>query len=152
MDPLAGLSTRLGSISTAAVVHLFGREALGGLYTIDNKNIWWTLPITIFVSEHVFLVLRVIVQFALQRVGSEQIRQQRNEEYARRKSQLDEFEAHKNRISHLSVDQRRMHRKQSVQMNREPFFTRQSEEGRSLEVGISLIKALKANGKGTKEA
>ena len=141
----------LGSISTAAIVHLFGHDALGYLYGVDGQNIWWTLPITIFLSEHVFLLLRAVVQFALQRVGSEQTRRLRNEEYARRKRQLDEFEAHKNSVSLLSVDQKRMHRKKSVQMNREPFFTRQAEEGKSLDVGIGLIKALKANGKGSKE-
>ncbi|KAH8885435.1 hypothetical protein GQ53DRAFT_797139 [Thozetella sp. PMI_491] len=141
----------LGSISTAAVVHLFGANALGYVYDVSSKDVWWTLPITIFVSEHVFLLLRSVVQFSLQRIGSQQIRRQRNEEYARRKNQLEEYEANKNSVSLLTVDQRRMHRKKSVQMNREPFFTRQAEEGKSFEVTITLIKALKPNAKGGKE-
>jgi anoctamin-10 len=133
----------LGSISTAAIVHLFGQRALGYNIGDGDVSIWWTLPITIFVSEHVFMMLRTVVQFALHRIGSDQIRKQRNEEYARRKKQLDELEANKSSLSHLSVDQRRVHRKRSFLMNDEPFFARQAEEGKTTEVGLGLIRAMK---------
>jgi anoctamin-10 len=83
--------TLLGSISTAAIVHLFGVTTPGngntmfGLLPVDLS--WWSLPVTIFVSEHIFLSLRALVRFLLQRIGSNLLRRERNERYMRRQNQ-----------------------------------------------------------------
>lgn len=61
--------TWLGSLVTAAIVHLFHDvDKLG-----DAKT-WWTLPITVFVSEHFYLSTRYLVRLALERIGSPELR------------------------------------------------------------------------------
>jgi anoctamin-10 len=89
--------TLLGSITTGAIVHMFGvswskieesgSSGTWGYLTGGFK--WWTLPVTILVSEHVFLVLREIVRFMLQGVGSDLVRKEREDRYARRKRHWD---------------------------------------------------------------
>lgn len=84
--------TLLGSISTGAIVHLFGasltptdRDGSNSLTYLAGGFTWWTLPVTILVSEHVFLILREIVRFMLQGIGSDLVRKERENTYARRK-------------------------------------------------------------------
>ncbi|KAJ0162184.1 Uncharacterized protein CTA2_4965 [Colletotrichum tanaceti] len=127
--------TWVGSLSTGAIVHLFGANSVGG-------GAWWALPITIFVSEHVFLALRALVRFALQRVGSEQIRRQRRQRYATRVRHLEEMEADRQQGLMLSVAERE--RRKSVRaMGHESFWTTQIEEGASAAAGIGLIQLVK---------
>ncbi|KAH7311348.1 calcium-activated chloride channel-domain-containing protein [Stachybotrys elegans] len=86
----------LGSISTGAIVHMFGtsfteKERVGSniLTYLSEWSSWWTLPVTILVSEHVFLVLRAMVRFMLQGIGSEFIRREKENELNRRKRHWD---------------------------------------------------------------
>lgn len=137
--------TWLGSISTAAIVHLFGPSAAGseGFKSSD----WWTLPVTIVVSEHVFLALRATVQAVLQRMGSEHIRKERDAAYLRRKKYLDELESNKSEMLGLGAEQRE--RRKSVLMTADNmFWKRQVEDGRSRAVGIKLIQMLRQPTKG----
>ncbi|KAF2021061.1 DUF590-domain-containing protein [Aaosphaeria arxii CBS 175.79] len=134
--------TWLGSVSSAAIVHLFGQHhyAMGIMQTTMGK--WCSLPLTIFVSEHIFLAFRAAVRFSLQKIGSRQIRKERNERYAERKKYLDELESSTTKSGHLDVVERE--RRKSVRMTSEDvFWTRQAEEGVSNEVGIGLIRAAK---------
>ncbi|KAI1871901.1 hypothetical protein JX265_005887 [Neoarthrinium moseri] len=136
--------TWLGSISTAAIVHMFGTET-GWSNTILGHTLggvsWWSLPITIFVSEHIFLVLRAVVRFILQSVGSEEVRKERNERYVRRRKYMDELEA-ANRAKEM-LDVGAVQRRKSVRMaDSDIFWTKQVERGSSAETGVSLIKAL----------
>jgi hypothetical protein len=103
---------------------------------------WASLPITILISEHIFMSFRVVVRFALSRIGSEQTRKERAERYAKRKKHLDELEANTEKKSHLDVVERE--RRKSVRINAADFFwTKQAEVGASADAGISIIKALK---------
>jgi hypothetical protein len=136
--------TWLGSICTAAVVHMFGTQT-GSNSTVLGKALggvgWWSLPITIFVSEHIFLVLRALVRLVLQRVGSEEVRKERNERYARRRMYMDELEA-ANRATEM-LDVGAVLRRKSVRLaDADVFWTKQVEKGSSAEAGIELIKAL----------
>ncbi|KAK3936834.1 transmembrane protein 16K [Diplogelasinospora grovesii] len=132
--------TWLGSVSTAAIVHLFGRSVLKEVYSKGSG--WWTLPVTIVVSEHAFLATRAIVQYVLRRIGSEQIRKESDASYTRRKKYLDELEANKSEMLGLGVEQRE--RRKSVLMTAgNKFWTRQVEDGKSLEVGVQLIQVLR---------
>ncbi|KAK9776404.1 putative Calcium-activated chloride channel-domain-containing protein [Seiridium cardinale] len=136
--------TWMGSVCTAAVVHMFGTETGSG-NTVLSKAMggvgWWSLPITIFVSEHIFLVLRALVRTVLQRVGSEEVRKERNERYARRSKYMDELEA-ANRATEM-LDVGAVQRRKSVRMaDADIFWTKQVEKGSSTEAGIELIKAL----------
>ncbi|KAF2135221.1 uncharacterized protein K452DRAFT_323173 [Aplosporella prunicola CBS 121167] len=130
--------TWMGSISTAAVVHLFGNDHLGNL---TGKGSWYGLPITIFISEHIYLVLRSLVGFAMQRISSEQVQKRRNEEYARRKRYLGEIELGHKSGSTLRVEEKQ--RRKSILIDGgETFWTRQIEDGVSSSVGAGLITAL----------
>ncbi|EUC46220.1 hypothetical protein COCMIDRAFT_4725 [Bipolaris oryzae ATCC 44560] len=132
--------TWLGSVSSAAIVHLFGTEQFLGPYL--GLSTWASLPLTILLSEHIFMAFRAAVRFALARIGSEQIRRERAEQYAERKRHLDELEAKATKVSHLDVAERE--RRKSVRINAaDIFWTKQVEVGASAEAGVSIIKAKK---------
>ncbi|CAJ2505130.1 Uu.00g125240.m01.CDS01 [Anthostomella pinea] len=144
-----GFLTWMGSISTAAVVYLFGNDSLGFL---PGSDTWYALPLTIFVSEHIYLVLRYIVGFALQRmVCSEQMRKRRKKRYVQRKKYLEELESRFQQ--HLAVDEQERERRRSVLLNgHDLFWTRQREPMASVDVGMGLIKALRSANEAKKEA
>ena len=125
--------TWAGSITTGAIVHLYGANSVAG-------GAWWALPITIFVSEHISMALRAVVRFVLDRIGSEQIRKERNARYLSRVRHLEEIEA--NRKAHLSVSPAERERKKSIRASAgDAFFAKQIEEGASALVGIELMQA-----------
>ncbi|EFY96896.2 transmembrane protein 16K [Metarhizium robertsii ARSEF 23] len=123
--------TLLGSISTAAIVHLFGTDTIGA-------GGWTTLPITIFVSEHLLLMLRALTRWIFERYGSEQIRKERHERYARRLHYLEEIEANKRAGVNLSPAERER-RKSVLVASSGSFWTKQVEEGSSAAAGLRLI-------------
>jgi hypothetical protein len=132
--------TWLGSLSSAAIVHVFGRQNL--LAHRLGLGTWTGLPITILVSEHVFMGFRAGVRFALSRIGSEQIRKERAERYAKRKKYIDELEANPTATGHLDVAEQA--RRKSVRINAaDLFWVSQAEEGASEKAGINIIKAAK---------
>lgn len=121
----------LGSISSAAIVHLFGTDGL-------LKGSWSTLPLTIFVSEHILLALTSLTRVIFQRFGSEQLRRERSEQYARRLSVLEEIEEHKREGEHIDVRERERRRSLLITGN-ESFWTKQVEDGASAAAGMRLI-------------
>ena len=124
-----------GSISTGAIVHLYSPNTIAG-------GAWWALPITIFISEHIFLVLRAMVRFLLDRIGSEQIRKQRNAQYLSRVKHLEEIEA--NRRANLMVTPAERERGRSIRAtSSDAFFAKQVEEGVSAQVAINLMQAFR---------
>lgn len=132
--------TWLGSLSSAAIVHLFGSQKLLGEYL--GLSLWASLPITIMISEHIFMGFRAAVRFALSKLGSEQIRKERAERYAKRKAILDELNAAAERKSTLSVAE--IQRRKSVRINAaDLFWTKQADEGATEMAGLQLIKAAK---------
>ncbi|KAH6639056.1 calcium-activated chloride channel-domain-containing protein [Boeremia exigua] len=133
--------TWLGSLSSAAIVHLFGSQKF-----IEERlgwGLWASLPITILISEHIFMGFRAGVRFALAKLGSEQIRKERAEEYVKRKRILDELEANAEKPSTLGVAE--IQRRKSVRINAaDIFWTRQVDAGASRDAGMSIIKTAKA--------
>ncbi|RYP51472.1 hypothetical protein DL768_003202 [Monosporascus sp. mg162] len=135
----------LGSISTAAVVHVFGTEAGSGNTLLGHAFghvSWWSLPVTIWLSEHTFLVWRSAVQFVLQRIGSDQMRRERIEQYTLRKKYLEDLDAAAGAPREAHGDDHGVERRKSTPY---PCFlgTKKAERERSEEIGIRLIKALK---------
>ncbi|KAJ6438786.1 FAD dependent oxidoreductase domain-containing protein [Purpureocillium lavendulum] len=122
--------TWLGSITTAAVVHLFGSKS--------HESHWVTLPITIFISEHILLVLRVLARWVFERFGSEQIRKERDQRYARRLSYLERIEANRQAGLHLSPAERER-RKSVLVSGSDSFWTKQVDDGMSAAAGLRLI-------------
>lgn len=133
--------TWLGSISTAAVVHMFGGPTIG-LGILPGGGEWWALPMTVFISEHVYLLVRTTVRSLLDRIGSEQTRKLRQERYVMRKRVLDELEASNNAAAGLDVKERER-RKSVLVTGADVFWTKQVEDGVSFTVGRELIQALK---------
>ncbi|ETN40720.1 uncharacterized protein HMPREF1541_05000 [Cyphellophora europaea CBS 101466] len=78
--------TWLGSIVTAAIVHLFHDTE-----KLNDPKTWWTLPITIFMAEHVYLGTKYLVRLALEQLGSAELRQKKLHEYAHRKTVFKEY-------------------------------------------------------------
>lgn len=122
----------LGSISSAAIVHLFSSDSLLG-------GGWSTLPLTIFVSEHILLAITTITRVIFLRFGSEQIRKERSEQYARRLAILEEIEEHKREGEHIDVRERQRRRSLLVSGN-ESFWTKQASDGASAAAGVKLIR------------
>ncbi|KAK7054370.1 hypothetical protein VNI00_003564 [Paramarasmius palmivorus] len=140
--------TWLGSISTSAVVHLFGGDILGYQFIFGDaggKARWYALPITVFVGEHVFLMLRTLAKFVLGRIGSKEIKKEQGDLYAKRKAYLDELEAKGQSALHLNVEERQR-RKSALLTGTDLFWTRQVEDGVSAQVGRDIITAAKMNG------
>lgn len=132
--------TWLGSLSSAAIVHLFGSQKFIGERM--DLSLWASLPITILISEHIFMGFRAGVRFALSKLGSEQTRKERAERYAKRKKILDELEANAEKASHLGVAE--IQRRKSVRINAaDIFWTRQADDGASENAGLAIIKAAK---------
>lgn len=123
--------TLLGSITTAAIVHLFGTDTIGG-------GSWSTLPITIFISEHALLLLRALTRWIFERYGSEQIRKERDERYARRLNYLAQIELNKHSGVNLTPAERER-RKSVLASGSDSFWTRQVEDGKSAAAGLTLI-------------
>jgi anoctamin-10 len=132
--------TWLGSISSAAIVHVFGSQRLLGDYF--GLGTWTSLPITILFSEHVFMAFRAVVRFALSRIGSEQTRKERADLYAERKRHIDELEANVESATRLHVKEKE--RRKSVRINAaDLFWVTQAEEGASEQAGVQIIKTVK---------
>ncbi|ROT38198.1 hypothetical protein SODALDRAFT_340409 [Sodiomyces alkalinus F11] len=125
----------LGSISTAAIVHMFSTSGWGPAR-------WASLPITIFVGEHVFLLFRTLLCFLLNQLGSPQIREERSRLYATRLQRLEELEANKRNGLGLTAAERERRRSMRA-TGGDKLFTRQVEEGVSAAVGVDLIRRFK---------
>lgn len=87
LDSLSFLNW-LGSISTAAIVFLFrnGNESQGHGYNAQNL---YALAAIVFVSEHIYLVVRFLVKIILGRIGSDAERRAAREQYVRRKKLME---------------------------------------------------------------
>lgn len=140
----------LGSISTAAIVHLFSG---GGSGSFEGKPASWLgLLATIFVSEHIYILLRVLVHSVLQRVvGSKQLRREKDERYAFRKGHLDELEAQSRMRDALLLSagggvELRRKRSDARMADLDKFWTKQALDGKSEEVGATLIRAARTAG------
>ena len=64
--------TWLGSIVTAAIVHLFHDTD-----RLNDPKLWWTLPITIFFAEHIYLTTKYLVRLSFEQIGSVELRQKK---------------------------------------------------------------------------
>ena len=87
-------------------------------------------------------MLRAMVRFLLDRIGSEQIRKQRNAQYLSRVKHLEEIEA--NRRANLMVTPAERERGRSIRAtSSDAFFAKQVEEGVSAQVAINLMQAFR---------
>lgn len=133
--------TWLVSLTSAAIVHLFGGQRI--LTERLGMTKWASLPITILVSEHIFMGFRALVRSILLRIGSEQTRKERKENYALRKKTSDELEANALSTSRFDVTEKERRKNASINAA-DPFWVAQVEEGASEQAGIHIIRAARA--------
>ncbi|KAI9786237.1 MAG: hypothetical protein M1839_007648 [Geoglossum umbratile] len=88
LDSLGFLSW-LGSITTAALVYLFGGDGPGPEGTPWNIKAWGLL-LTIFFSEHIYLLVRLGVRTALSAIESPGLEKERGARFLVRKRYLEE--------------------------------------------------------------
>lgn len=128
--------TWLGSISAAAIVHMFGSEGGDAGYVT-----WMRLLVTVFVSEHLYLLLRLGVASLLNRIGSEQVRRERATTFAFRKKYLDELEV-QSKVRQSLYGVRQEQYPQHEVDDEDAFWQSAKQRGGSQEVGLALIQAL----------
>ena len=84
-----GFLTWMGSISSAALVYLFSNDGLGPDGTPkDIKG--WALLLTIFLSEHLYLAVRLAVRLTISKLDSPGLQKERAERYMIRKRYFQE--------------------------------------------------------------
>jgi anoctamin-10 len=84
-----GFLTWIGSISSAALVYLFSNDGLGPDGTPkDIKG--WALLLTIFLSEHIYLAVRLAVRLVISKMDSPGMQKERAERFMVRKRYFQE--------------------------------------------------------------
>ena len=84
-----GFLAWLGSITTAALVYMFSNDGLGPDGTPGTIQ-GWALLLSIFFSEHVYLLVRWAVRIAISKIDSPGMQKERAERFQVRKRYLQE--------------------------------------------------------------
>ena len=88
LDSLSFL-TWLGSITSAALVYMFSDGGMGPGGTPSQIK-GWALLLTIFLSEHIYLALRMAIRLAISKLDSPGLQKERAEKFSVRKRYLEE--------------------------------------------------------------
>lgn len=88
LDSLSFLAW-LGSVTSAALVYLFSNDGLGPDGTPATIR-GWALLLTIFFSEHIYLLVRMGVRLAVSKLDSPGMQKERAEKFMVRKRYLEE--------------------------------------------------------------
>lgn len=88
LDNLSFLSW-LGSITSAALIYLFGGESSTPTGTPKSLTLWGVLT-AILLSEHLYFAARMVVRLALSKIESEGLMKERRERFLVRKRYLEE--------------------------------------------------------------
>lgn len=158
----------LGSLCTTAIVHVFGTSTITSTEISDSSVVggyessswwWWSLPVSIWLGEHIFLAWRSAVQFVLQSLGSDEVRNERVERYARRKKYMERVTRDRETATGVPNKETNVHDDDNNNTNDRPEIERrictsdkssvnlkgmgQTGMDRCEEVGVRLIKTLK---------
>lgn len=138
----------LGSITMAAIVYLFESGGVGPGGTPDSIR-GWALLLTIFFSEHIYLVVRLVVRIVISKMDSPGMAKERAERFMVRKRYLQEHFGDNamelpaglgEKITRQSLeDDARAGSLQSSSPT-DRFWARQKGWQESLQVGNSLIQ------------
>lgn len=88
LDSLSFLSW-VGSITSAALVYMFSGNAQHGPNGEPTDIKGWALLLTIFFSEHLYLIVRYVVRAAMARIEPPNSRKERADRYLMRKRYLE---------------------------------------------------------------
>jgi anoctamin-10 len=146
LDSLSFLSW-LGSVTTAALVYLFSNDGLGPDGTPATIK-GWALLLTIFFSEHIYLVVRLAVRTAISKIDSPGVQKERAERYMVRKRYLQEQFGDKamelpsaphEKITRQSLEEDARAGSLKSSSSTDRFWARQKGWEESAQVGKSLI-------------
>lgn len=146
-----GFLTWLGSITSAAIVYLFSNDGLGPDGTPASIK-GWALLLTIFLSEHTYLLVRFAVRLAISKIDSPGVQSERAERYMMRKRHLqklygeDAAEAPMSneleKITRASLEDDARQASLKTASPKDNFWARQRSWEESAKVGAGLIERM----------
>ncbi|EEP77950.1 conserved hypothetical protein [Uncinocarpus reesii 1704] len=154
-----GFLAWLGSITSAALVYMFS-DAENGPDGTTSQIKGWALLLTIFFSEHLYLLARLGVQTVFSKIETPETRQERGQRYMIRKAYLDTIMSEQDTSSELTKQDQEApieeHEPQEItresleedarrfsQQSASPadmFWARQQGWKESAQVGVGLIQ------------
>ena len=146
-----GFLTWAGSISTAALVYLFSNDGLGPDGTpSDIKG--WALLLTIFFSEHIYLVVRLVVRLAISKIDSPGMQKERTERFMVRKRYFEESFGEnamelpppmdREKITRATLEEEARQSSLKTTGAQDEFWLRQRSWEESAKVGARLIEKM----------
>ncbi|KAL8694644.1 MAG: hypothetical protein Q9218_000739 [Villophora microphyllina] len=143
--------TWLGSITTAALAYLFSNDGLGPDGTPATIK-GWALLLTIFFSEHIYLLVRWAVRLAVSKIDSPGMEKERAERFTVRKRYLHDALGHdaldvppphvEEHITRESLEEDARQSTLRTQGPQEHFWARQRGWEESAKVGAHLIEKM----------
>ncbi|KAL8641623.1 MAG: hypothetical protein Q9228_001596 [Teloschistes exilis] len=143
--------TWLGSITTAALAYLFSNDGLGPDGTPATIK-GWALLLTIFFSEHIFLLMRWAVRLAISKIDSSGMEKERAERFMVRKRYLHDALGHdaldvpppqmEEKITRGSLEEDARQSTLRTQGPQDHFWARQRGWEESAKVGAGLIEKM----------
>ncbi|KAL8871021.1 MAG: hypothetical protein Q9174_003063 [Haloplaca sp. 1 TL-2023] len=142
--------TWLGSITTAALAYLFSNDGMGPDGTPATIK-GWALLLTIFFSEHVYLMVRWGVGLAISKIDSPGMEKERGERFTVRKRYLQDALGHdvldvpahaEEKITRESLEEDARQSTLRKMGPQEHFWSRQRSWEESAKVGANLIEKM----------
>lgn len=153
LDSLTFL-TWLGSTTTAAIAYMFAGNGLGPDGTPRDLH-GWALLLTIFFSEHAYLVVRKAMRVAISKFDSPGRQKERREKYQVRKKYLDQSlrqgrgalapSAPKEMINRRFLEEEVRQRTLGTETVEDRFWKRQRSWEESVKFGAGLIERAAAD-------
>lgn len=139
----------MGAITAAAFVHMYGGDELDE-FTYSRSS-WLGLLVIVFLSEHIFLVVRTLVRTVLQHiVSSEHLRREKEMRYAFRKKYLDGLDLQARVTQDVQTDPLEeievLKRRESRLADPDAFWKKQAEVGASEKAIESLVTSITNQG------
>ncbi|KAI4185958.1 MAG: hypothetical protein L6R41_003802 [Letrouitia leprolyta] len=146
-----GFLTWLGSITTAALVYLFSNDGMGPDGTPASIQ-GWALLLTVFFSEHVYLLIRWVVRLAVSKIDSPGMEKERAERFMVRKRYLQDAlgqdvldvpPSHtEEKITRASLEEDARQSSLRTTSPQDHFWSRQRSWEESAKVGANLIEKM----------
>lgn len=148
LSALDGLAW-MGSITAAAFVYMYGGDEVAD-FTYTSSS-WLGLLVIIFLSEHIYLVIRSVVRVVLQHVvSSEHLRREKETRYVFRKKYLDSLDLESRVAQDIKSDPleevEMIKRRESRLADPDAFWKKQAEIGASEKAIVSLVTSIAAQG------
>jgi len=128
LDSLSFL-TWLGSLTTSALVYMFYNSNKGPEGSPSNIQLW-ALLLTVFFSEHLFIVLRLTIRHVIGKIDSPGLQKERRERFIVRQKYLEENLSQIKKLPTLSEGGSEINRKSLEEDARENSLKASTAESR----------------------